>query len=195
MSELAVTTNYELLDVVDEYGDLTGEVMDKQTIHDQGIRHRDVHVWITNGREFLQQQRRFDKSIMPGEWDISVGGHVAAGEEYADAAIRETSEELGLSLPRERFIRIGRLATQLHFPGWDHVHNIVGDNFVVVEPELTLSDMNLQESEVADARWYSLDQLENDLVAPATARRHAAQPAALYALGLAGMRAAVSVAL
>jgi len=190
MIEQINLTQGELLDVVDIYGDPIGEIMDKQTIHDQGIRHRDVHVWITNGREVLQQQRRFDKSIMPGEWDISVGGHVAAGESYTESAIRETGEELGLWLPKERFIRIGRVATKLWLNGWEHAHNIVGDNFVVVEPDLTLSDLHLQESEVADARWYDLNQLEDDLVHPDTARRHAAQPTVLYALGLAGMRGA-----
>jgi len=190
MKETLTPTTGELLDIVDMYGEPTGEVLDKQTIHNQGLPHRDVHVWLTNGREILQQQRRHDKSIMPGEWDISVGGHVGTGESYKRAAVRETGEELGLWLPEDKFIRIGRMATQLEFPGWNCAHNIIGDNFVVVEPDLILDDLKLQTSEVADARWYTLDQLEEDLLCPETANRHAPQPIALYALGLAGMRGA-----
>jgi len=194
MSEqLAPPSSGELLDVVDEYGEPTGQVMDKKTIHDEGIRHRDVHVWITNGEDFLQQQRTWDKSIMPGAWDISVGGHVGAGESYLDAAVRETSEELGLELSRDRFQAIGTLATRLVFPGWRNAHNIVGDNFVVVERDLSINDLHLQTEEVLGAHWYSIDQLAADLGDPVTATRHAPQPQALYELGIAGMRGAVTL--
>ncbi len=183
----------ELLDVVNEWGEPTGQTLDKRTIHTQGVRHRDVHVWITNGHDLLQQQRNSDKSIMPGKWDISVGGHVSAGESYLDAAVRETHEELGLRRPPQHFRRIGLVATRLMFPGWEHPHNIVGDNFVAYEPGLSLADLRLQESEVQGARWYPIEQLERDLMSDESARLHAPQPAALYALGIAGMRGVVSV--
>lgn len=186
-------TSGELLDVVDEEGRPTGQVLDKKTIHDQGIRHRDVHVWVTNGHDFLQQQRTWDKSIMPGEWDISVGGHVGVGESFLDAAVRETNEELGLDLPANRFRRIGMVATKLDFPGWKKPHNIVGDNFVVVERDLEIGDLTLQEEEVLGARWYSIDQLEADLTNPEYAKRHAPQPETLYALGIAGMRDVIAL--
>jgi isopentenyl-diphosphate Delta-isomerase len=189
MSEqLHTTRSGELLDVVDLYGKTTGEVLDKKTIHELGLRHRDVHVWVTNGRDVLQQQRALDKSIMPGAWDVSVGGHVGAGESFLDAAVRETQEELGILAYREDLVRIGRVATQLHFPGWEKPHNIVGDNFVYFDPELDLERLKLQEEEVVGARWYPIDQLEDDLANPATAELHAPQPMVLYALGIAGMR-------
>lgn len=182
----------ELLDVVDEYGEPTGQVLEKGAIHGQGLRHRDVHVWLTNGRDLLQQQRALDKTIMPGDWDISVGEHVGAGESYLDAAVRGTHEELGLLLPKEKFIRIGKVATQLLFPGWKHKHNIVGENFVVVEPDLTIDDVTIQEEEVLGARMYPIEQLEKDLMDPETAKRHAPQPSTLYALGIAGMLGAAT---
>ncbi len=188
IEQLHAPRSGELLDIVDESGQPTGQVLDKKTIHDQGLRHRDVHVWITNGRDYLEQQRTWDKSIMPGAWDISVGGHVGASESYIDAAIRETGEELGLYLPRERFVNIGRVATQLRFPGWERAHNIVGDNFVVIERDLEVAGLHLQEEEVLDARWYPIDQLEADLMRPEAASLHAPQPDELYALGIAGMR-------
>jgi len=185
-------TSGELLDIVNEWGEPTGRIVDKRTIHVQGLRHRDVHVWITNGRDMLQQQRNSDKSIMPDTWDISVGGHVSAGESYLDAAIRETHEELGLTRTPKQFRRIGLVATRLMFPGWEHPHNIVGDNFVAYEQGLSLDDLQLQESEVQGARWYPIEQLERDLMSDDSAQLHAPQPAALYALGIAGMRSIVS---
>ena len=193
MERFSSRTSGELLDVVDEEGNPTGQVLDKKTIHDRGIRHRDVHVWITNGRDVLQQQRTWDKSIMPGAQDISVGEHVKAGEPFLDAAVRGTGEELGLYLPEDRFKPIGIVATQLLFPGWKKAHNIVGANFVVVERDLEIADLELQEEEVLGARWYPIDQLEADLADPETAQRHAPQPAMLYALGIAGMRETIAL--
>ena len=192
MSEFVAPRSGELLDVVDEYGEPVGEPVDKKTIHQRGLRHRDVHVWVTNGTDLLQQQRTWDKAIMPGAWDISVGGHVATGESYLDAAVRETAEELGLELPAARFVNIGKVATQVEIPGWEQPHNIVGDNFVVVEHDLAIAALRLQDEEVLGARWYPIDQLEADLASPATAGLHAPQPEALYALGIAGMREAIA---
>jgi len=49
----------------------------------------------SEGQLFLQK-RSMEKDVQPGKWDMSVGGHVDAGEEPADAAARELSEELGV---------------------------------------------------------------------------------------------------
>ncbi|HEV7454099.1 MAG TPA: NUDIX domain-containing protein [Candidatus Saccharimonadales bacterium] len=186
----APDTSGELLDVLDEQGRATGQALDKKTIHRQGLPHRDVHVWLTNGTHVLEQQRHPDKSIMPGVWDISVGGHVTAGESMLSAAVRETEEELGLQLPPERFLPAGIVATEMFFgaDGWRH--RIFGDNFVVIERGLALEDLTLQASEVTGARWYDIDQLEADLRSPETAVRHAPQPPELWALGIAAMRQA-----
>lgn len=193
MSEtISVPYDGELLDVVDEYGEPTGLILDKETIHDQGLLHRDVHVWVTNGQDILEQQRRWDKAIMPGEWDISAAGHVRLGESFLDAAQRETFEELGLDLPLWRFKRAGLFASRLALEGWQRPHHVIGDNFVVVEPDLRLEDLRLQEEEVADVRWYPIDQLEVDVLHSDTARRHAPQPRELWALGIAAMRGAVA---
>lgn len=191
MSEIQKTASpgdVELFDVVDESGDPTGEVVDKKTAHAYGVRHRDLHVWITNGSDLLQQQRSWDKSIMPGAWDISAAGHPQAGESYLHAAVRETSEELGLHYPEERFIRVGLFTSKLLLPGWEQPHNVVGDNFVVFAPELRRSDITVQQEEVIGTRWYPINMLESDLASPETANRHAPQSPELYALGITAMR-------
>jgi isopentenyl-diphosphate delta-isomerase len=183
--------NRELLDIVNLVGEPTGQQLDKGTIHQQGLWHRDVHVWVTDGQRLLQQQRAWDKTIMPGAWDISVGGHVAAGEGYLEAAIRETEEELGLRFSAERFVPIGKLATEVAMEDGAWMHRIVGDNFVVIAPGLSLDDLELQASEVIGARFYDLGQLEQDISGPELARQHAPQPYQLWHLGLTGIRAAM----
>ena len=51
----------EMLDVVDENGEPTGEVVDRVTAHAKGIRHRTSHVWLLrekqDGIEILLQKR------------------------------------------------------------------------------------------------------------------------------------------
>jgi isopentenyldiphosphate isomerase len=186
----------ELLDIVDLTGEPTGRQEDKAIIHRDGLWHRDVHVWITNGTHFLEQQRAWGKAIMEGQWDISASGHVGIDESYEDAALRETGEELGLFYKKERLIPIGRMAIEMVMDDGMWTHRVVGDNFVVVERNLTeanLQDMlTLQTSEVIGARLYDLDQLEDDLRHPARAGLHAEQPGELWELGINGMREALA---
>ena len=51
----------ELLDIVDEYGNPTGQTVDRKKAHAEGIMHRTSHVWILrkkDGRvEILLQMR------------------------------------------------------------------------------------------------------------------------------------------
>lgn len=181
----------EYADVVDENDVPTGQVADMGVIHQSGLRHRDVHLWLTDGENVLQQRRGLETKIMPGAWDLTAG-HVDAGESYVDAIARETAEELGLDLPKERFISIGKLATEAHYPGWQHPHNIIGDNFVVIERSLEIADLELEPGDVLGARWYPINQLESDIAHPETARLHAPHPKELYEIGIAGMRRVIA---
>ena len=44
----------------------------------------------------LWQKRSETKDVGPGEWVTSASGHVMAGEEYEETAIREVREEIGI---------------------------------------------------------------------------------------------------
>jgi isopentenyl-diphosphate Delta-isomerase len=182
----------KLIDIVDLQGEPTGRVEAKDLAHEQGLWHRDVHVWVTDGEHFLEQQRVWSKTIMPGVWDISASGHVAASESYADAAARETEEELGLRFNRSQFRPAGRLAVEMAMQDGAWMHRTVSDNFVVMAPGLRLEDLRLQASEVLAARLYPIDVLEADIMDPAHASRHAPQPPALWHLGIAAMREATA---
>jgi len=186
----------ELVDVVDRNGEPTGKIVDKAIAHRDELWHRDVHVWITNGTEFLEQQRARDKSIMPLEWDVSASGHVGTGQSFEEAAIRETDEELGPYFNGMPLIPIGRMAVEMAMDGGTWTHRVVGENFVVVASQLTRANLHdvvaFQRSEIEDVRLYSIDQLEADLRSPDTAGRHAQQPQELWDLGIEGMRRAIA---
>ncbi|MGN1182202.1 MAG: hypothetical protein ACI4SR_04275 [Faecalibacillus sp.] len=40
----------EYLDIVDEKGNPTGQIIERQEAHKKGIRHRTSHVWILRKR-------------------------------------------------------------------------------------------------------------------------------------------------
>ena len=99
----------ELLDIVDESGEPTGQTKERNKVHADGDLHRTSHVWIfrdqPNGRrEVLLQKRSSTKDSFPGCYDISSAGHIPAGHGYIESALRELEEELGIISKEEELI-------------------------------------------------------------------------------------------
>ncbi len=89
----------ELIDVLDENGIFTGEVLPRDEVHKRGLWHRAIVVAIINEKnEVLLQQRSFNKEKNAGMWDISVAGHISTGQDSLSAAAREINEEVSVLL-------------------------------------------------------------------------------------------------
>ena len=100
----------ELLDIVDEKGLPTGEVIDRGIAHEKGILHRTSHVWFIRKRntiEILLQKRSRNKDSWPGYYDISTAGQIPAGVGFEESAIRECREELGIDIQKEDLLYCG----------------------------------------------------------------------------------------
>ncbi|MEZ6127341.1 MAG: NUDIX domain-containing protein [Planctomycetaceae bacterium] len=95
----------ELFDVVDEH-DRVIDVQPRSEVHRRKLRHRAVHVFLfrSDGR-MLIHLRSADKEEFPSVWTSSASGHVSSGEDYADSAVRELREELGIVAPLTRLAR------------------------------------------------------------------------------------------
>ena len=88
----------EYLEIVDEQNNLTGQVEERDVVHEKGLWHREVAVWIMNEKgEVLLQKRAATTKQGANCWSVCAG-HVDPGEEPIDAAIRETYEEVGLQI-------------------------------------------------------------------------------------------------
>lgn len=86
----------ELIDLVNESDEVVGSIM-KDEAHEKGIGHRIVVAFIFDEKgRVLIQKRTKEKG---GFFDISIGGHVRAGESYDDSVQRELKEEFGLDIP------------------------------------------------------------------------------------------------
>jgi isopentenyldiphosphate isomerase len=98
----------EIFDVVNE----RDEVIDRQPrreVHRLGLKHRAVHVLVSNARgETFLQKRSMKKDREPGKWDSATSGHVDSGEDYDACAVRELREEIRLIVEKapERLFKI-----------------------------------------------------------------------------------------
>jgi isopentenyldiphosphate isomerase len=130
--------NYEnerYLDVVDE-DDQVIDSCPRNEIHEFGLLHRDVHVWMFDEEHNVFFQKRGLPVSYPGLLDASVGGHVNSGEDYLSAAIRETSEETSI-IPKPHelvFIKKFNLTTLIPDSIRDPVDNLMRSVYVYKHP-------------------------------------------------------------
>ena len=97
--------------------------------------------------------------LAPGKWDQSAAGHVDEGESYIEAALRETKEELGLDIPKDRFQYLFTLKTENTTNNGVYINKEFKDVYLV-EMDLNISELNLQESEVSDVKFILVKELE-----------------------------------
>ncbi len=98
--------NNELLPIVTPEGTVVGKAT-RGECHDgrSMLLHPVVHLHVFNpqGEVYLQHRPAW-KSIQPNRWDTAVGGHIDLGESPAEALLRETREEIGLTDFTPRFL-------------------------------------------------------------------------------------------
>ena len=88
----------ELIDIFDENQKFIGREM-KSVAHKLGHWHKSIHAYIINSKnEIIIQKRSANKDFYPNVWDVSVGGHISAGEDSVLTVIRECQEELGITI-------------------------------------------------------------------------------------------------
>lgn len=155
----------ELIDILTPAGQSTGIRKSKADAHRDGDWHRAAHLWIVqrDGR-LLLQKRALVKENWPGKWDVSVAGHVSAGELPEAAAIREAREELGLEVRRDGFLHLGTTREQCVLNGGTYLDNEIHEIFVVTQ-DVELSALVLDASEVEAVALAAPDELARfDLV-------------------------------
>jgi isopentenyl-diphosphate delta-isomerase type 1 len=100
------STDNEILEIVDSHDNAIGTGT-RGEIHRMGFFHRAVHMFVFNRAGQLYIQRRSgSKDRHPGKLDSSAAGHVDPGETYAETAIRELREELGIQAEVKEILRI-----------------------------------------------------------------------------------------
>lgn len=136
----------ELIEVYNEYREKTGQQVERGIVHQKGILHKAVCVWIMNfNHELLVQRRSFDVAF-PNMLDISFSGHITAGESTIDAIRREGQEELGLIINPQnlRYLFTCREFGSLN----DYIENEIDEVFLY-QDDIKISDCKFLDNEVS----------------------------------------------
>ena len=160
--------NMEYLDICDEDGQPTGQIVPRSIAHRDGILHRTAHVWIVRENEgriqILLQKRSMEKESFPGLYDTSSAGHIPSGSEPLPSALRELNEELGVAAGPGDLAFAGkfRIKYEKEFHGRPFRDNEVTWVYVCSRP-VDIETLTLQKSEVDEARWFDLDEVWNEI--------------------------------
>ena len=144
----------ELWDIVDEHGNRTGKTMVKGTPMKKGEYHLSVSVWIQNDAGDYLVSQRVPTKIAPNMWETT-GGAAISGEDSLSAALRETKEELGVTLYPEN----GRVLKSYTYP------HSSGDGAAYIEvwlfrQNIDIDTVVLQKEETCDVKWASKEQIK-----------------------------------
>jgi isopentenyldiphosphate isomerase len=104
------------------------------------------------------QKRGTYKETFPNLWDVSVAGHVIAGESIVDGALREIQEEIGLQLSTKDLTFVNVRKNINHFP-----NGIIDCEFQHVflsELKLDIEQLTIQKEEIDAVRLFSFEELK-----------------------------------
>lgn len=145
----------EIWDLYNEHRELTGRDHIRGEKVPQGFYHLVVHIWIRNSKgEYLISQRSADRPAYPLMWEC-VGGSITKGEDSLTGALRETKEEVGLTLSPEVgklvYSVVGRVVNGVKFTDIVDVWLFEYDGPVSLEQATT--------KEVAQTVWMTREQI------------------------------------
>lgn len=137
----------ELWDIYNSQGEKTGRQMQRGKPQ-PGEYMLAVHIYIQDKQgRWLLQKRSATKESMPGIWEVT-GGAVLFGESSLNAAIRETKEEVGVSLKKEELSFAARLRRSSSFV-----------DIWFAQADFSLANCVLQKEEVEAVRLLTTEQL------------------------------------
>ncbi len=157
----------EYIDILNEDGVRTGEVLTRDDTHRKGLWHRAVIAAIINSdNKILMQQRSDTKDKFPGLWDLSVAAHISSGEDAVTTLIRELNEEIGLVISKRIEVKDCRFVSSFkNIHHWDDkklgpVDEHAFYEFFIINLDVDIKDLKFYDGEVKDAKWVSYFELK-----------------------------------
>ena len=143
----------ELFEIVNENNEVIGTALRSECHGNPNLCHRTAHVIVLNNNgDMLLQKRAVSKDIQPGKWDTAVGGHLALGETFEQAAVREMNEELGISEDQS-----------LTFLFYMKIRNKIESENVAVFSTVYNGPFKIQKSEIDEIKFWTITELKNKM--------------------------------
>lgn len=153
----------ELIDVLDENGNKTGEILTRKQIHEQGLWHKIVVIAVIDKKgNILMQQRSKNRVKNPLKWDVSAAGHVSSGQTSIEAAIRETSEEIGIDVKEEELKYAITYKENVKVEE-NYMDKQIYDCYIIEKERIDISSIKIQESEVEQVKLCNLKEFNEIL--------------------------------
>ena len=169
----------EQFEVLDEQGHKTGQILDRETVHQQQLWHEVANVWIINSRgEVLLQLRGPKVDLNPDVWDVAVGTHVMPGEDPAVAAQRSVQAELGVTLTPENIKHLFNLQSANPLPD-GRFHKVLGHVFLV-KRDIDLNDFTFDHDKIAQLQWKPLVNVMAEVGSSETSNQYHVRPGNYY---------------
>lgn len=148
----------ELLNIVDDNDEIIGTAS-REEIHQQGLRHREIHVYfITPKREFIFQHRAKDKDTYPDLLDSTVGGHVEIGQSYEETVLKETQEETGIQVGLPDFISISKVKYEITDSVTEKINKVYDARYLYIYHG-DIKDLKIEVGKATGFELWSLDKL------------------------------------
>ncbi len=137
----------ELVEEVDAAGNVL-RLVTRREMRAQVLWHRAVFIAVQSERGQILVHRRADtKDVWPGCWDVAVGGVLSPGEDWRSGAVRELSEELGITGVQVELLGTGVYA--------DHDVKLVAAVFAC----RTDGPFAFADGEITEAHWVTREEL------------------------------------
>ena len=161
----------EIFDIRSEDGRVTGITKERELVHRDGDIHGTSHVWIIRKNkvgtfDVLLQLRSKDKDGFPDCYDISSAGHILAGQDYLESALRELEEELGIKAKKKdlKYIGMHSCSINTEFYGKPFINNEISAIYIY-EKFVDVLKLNLQIEEVQSVKWMEYTECRNRIKA------------------------------
>ena len=142
----------EILDIVNEYDEVIGQIERDDTRKDDHIIRHVFIGFYTPDKQLIMQKRSMKKINNPGKYTVTVSGHVESGWNYKDTAVKEAREESGVAIDPEKLVRICvRLESNVMRAVFAYPY---GDN---------IDNLRIEEDEGDGFKLISIDELRREL--------------------------------
>jgi isopentenyldiphosphate isomerase len=150
----------ERLEVVNDADEVIG-LESRKVIHQQGLLHREIHIWfMTPKGEIVFQHRAKDKDIYPDKLDATVGGHVEPGMSYEATAIKEAQEETGCELDLVKLKLVEKIKQRSVDEATGMINNSFRSQYVYLF-EGEIGDLRVEPGKAIGFEAWKIDSLPN----------------------------------
>ncbi len=149
-----------LSELIPAYVDGVLVPVEKLAVHQRGLRHLAVSVFVVARGRVLIQRRALAKYHTPGLWANTCCTHPRWGEAALDCAQRRLREELGITglVPKQ----MGEVEYRADVGGGLTEHELVEIFLAEADPDLTVTP---NPTEVMETRWVTLPELASEIAA------------------------------